>query len=61
MKLSKSLATFGKYLFWTAVAAAIQGAINHLAALHLPDILIPFIGALLKAAATWVATEEGTP
>lgn len=55
--VSKSAATFGKYLFWTAVAAGIQYAVSHLSSLTLPEWTIPLIGAALKAAATYVSVQ----
>ena len=56
-KLSASLKTFGKYVFWTAMAAAIQAAINGLSGIELPLWMVPLLGAALKAAATYVATQ----
>lgn len=56
-KLLASLRTAGKYVFWTAVAAAIQAALNALAKIELPAYYVPVIAAILKAAATWVATQ----
>lgn len=57
MKLSASLKTFGKYIFWTAVAAGITAAINTLPKVEAPEWVIPILGAALKAAATWVSMQ----
>jgi hypothetical protein len=57
-KLTASTKTFFKFLFWTVLAAALQFTIEHLADLQLPVALIPIVGALLKAVATWIATQQ---
>lgn len=52
-----SAKTFGKYLFWTVIAAGIQAVSQQIPNMHLPEWSIPLIGAALKAAATAVQTE----
>ncbi len=54
--LSKSAVSFGKYLLWYAVSAALQQAIEKLGSVGIPDIYVPIAAAVLKAGATWVAT-----
>jgi len=54
--LKRSLLTAAKYIFWTALAAAIQSAINTLPKVELPVWVVPIIGVALKSAATYVAT-----
>ena len=60
MKAQKSAATFVKYLIWTAVAAAISYATEHLTDLNLPMYYVPVLAALLKSIATYVATQTET-
>jgi hypothetical protein len=52
-----ALRTAWKYLFWTAVAAALVAIGNNLGGLGLPEWSIAPIAAALKAAATWAATQ----
>jgi 3-methyladenine DNA glycosylase AlkD len=51
-----SLKSFAKYLFWFLVAAAIDWMLANIGLLHLPDLWVPVIAAVLKGLATWVAT-----
>jgi hypothetical protein len=46
-----------KLLFWMCVAAVVQELINQIPHVQLPVYIIPFIGAALKGAASWVATK----
>jgi len=48
--------TVWKYLAWTGVAAVLTELINQLPHIELPVIVIPLAAAVLKGAATWVAT-----
>lgn len=57
MRTQKTLATFFKYLAWTAVAAALTYATDHLADVNIPGFYVPLLAALLKSLATWVATQ----
>jgi len=57
-KLLRSLQTFFKYMLWTAIAAGIAYAANNLSDLQLPEWSVPIMGAILKAAATWIATKR---
>lgn len=57
MKLKKSVASIGKFLLWTGVAAAATAAINSLTGWGIPDLAIPFVAAGLKGLATYAATE----
>ena len=47
-----SLKTFSKFMFWFLVAAALDWALANIGILHLPDVWIPVIAAVLKGAAT---------
>lgn len=53
----KSIATLAKFVFWTAVAAGLQKLIEVVGNVGIPDIYVPIVAAVLKAAATYVATE----
>lgn len=54
-----ALRTFGKFIFWTAVAAGIDAALANYASLDLPTWADPLLAAGLKALATLVATMKG--
>lgn len=53
----RSLVTFVKFLVWYGVAAALQQAIQQVGNVGIPDVYVPIAAAVLKAAATWVATQ----
>lgn len=55
-KLNASIKTAVKYLFWTGVAAGLTAIANALGT-QIPDWAIPPIAAVLKAGATWAATQ----
>ena len=57
MKLNKSIMTFIKYLAWTGIAFVVQTALDGLYRLDLPMYSIPIIASVLKAIATYVATQ----
>lgn len=57
MRIQKSLATFAKYLIWTAIAAVIQVTLDNLGNLSIPIWVIPLVASLLKSIATYVATQ----
>lgn len=64
MRIQKTVATFGKYLFWTVIAAGLQLTIDNLGHLDIPIWVIPLVASILKSAATFVATkadETGYP
>lgn len=56
-RTTASLKSFAKYLLWTGIAAAAVAAGNNLGNAGIPDFVIPIVGALLKALATFAATE----
>lgn len=58
MRATRTAITFVKYLLWTAVAAAINAAVERLGDLQLPAIYVPILAAVLKSIATFVATRE---
>ncbi len=55
-KLIASIKTAAKYLLWTGVAAGLTAIANSLGG-QIPAWAIPPIAAVLKAAATWAATQ----
>lgn len=59
-KINASLATFGKYIFWTAVGAAAVAASDpaKLGKWGIPVLLISVIGAVCKSIATYAATQK---
>ena len=63
MKLSKATLSFVKYLLWTGTAALLAALTGNLDHLSIPTMLIPVVAAVLKGAATYVATkvEEDKP
>jgi hypothetical protein len=59
-KLSASLKTLVKYLIWTGIAAISTAAIDKIGDVNIPVIVVPLVAALLKAIATFAATQVGT-
>jgi hypothetical protein len=57
-KTTASTKTFLKFVIWAAAGAAVAAALNNLASLNLPDWAGMIAGAVLKAAATWIATQN---
>jgi hypothetical protein len=57
-KILAALKTLVKYLFWSAVAATIQAAINYEWTGLVPEWAIVPIAAALKSAATFWATKK---
>ena len=52
----KTIASFGKFLFWFAVAAVVDQIIENIGNLNIPPIYVPIAAAAFKALATYVAT-----
>lgn len=53
-----SLKTWAKFLFWYAVAAILEQAIQTIGNIGIPDMWVPIAAAVLKAIATFVATKR---
>lgn len=60
--LKASLKTFAKFVIWFGVAAAIDAGLRNLNVIHggaiVDSVLVPLLGAALKAAATYWATQR---
>jgi hypothetical protein len=57
MKIKKAALTFIKMAGWAAAGAVVQVALDNYTVWPIPDWLFLPIGALLKSAATYVATQ----
>lgn len=57
MKLRKAALTFIKMAGWSAAGAVVQVALSNYTTWPIPEWLFVPIGALLKSAATYIATE----
>jgi hypothetical protein len=60
-KTQRAVISWVKYLAWTGVAALIQAAIENVGNMQLPVWFTPILGSVLKAAATFVATQVVQP
>ena len=56
-KARASVKTFGKYILWFAVSAGLYEAVAQLGNVDIPVYYIPVAAAVLKAVATWAATQ----